>query len=96
MHCAAAARHDSVDKSLGVVPHVRSAIRTANGKTVYELAFPRLLVSPFRLQPDSAMRFNVIVNVNDGKERVGWLELTPGIGQQPKRPGLFTDLVLLK
>ena len=96
MHNAATARHDSVDKPLGIAPSVRCAIRTEGGKTVYELAFPRLLVSPFRLRPDSAMRFNIIVNVNDGKERVGWLELTPGIGQQPKRPGLFTDLVLLK
>ncbi|MDR1280117.1 MAG: hypothetical protein LBK99_04775, partial [Opitutaceae bacterium] len=95
MHAAAAARYDSVDKALGPVPHVRRAIRCADGKTTWELAFPRLLVSPFRLQANNAMRFSLLVNCNDGQQRVGWLELTPGIAQSPKRPGLFIDLVLL-
>ena len=95
MHRAAAALYDSVDKQLGVVPAVKSAIRVENGRTVYELAFPRLLVSPFRLQAGSAMRFSVLVNVNNGKGRAGWLELTPGIGQTPKLPGNFIDLILL-
>ena len=92
---AAAALYDSVDKQLGVVPAVKSAVRVENGRTVYELAFPRLLVSPFRLQAGSAMRFSVLVNVNNGKGRAGWLELTPGIGQTPKLPGNFIDLILL-
>lgn len=92
---AAAALYDSVDKQLGVVPSVKSAIRVENGRTVYELAFPRLLVSPFRLQAGSAMRFSLLVNVNNGRGRAGWLELTPGIGQTPKQPGNFIDLVLL-
>lgn len=95
MHRAAAALYDSVDKQLGVVPAVKSAVRVENGRTVYELAFPRLLVSPFRLQAGSAMRFSVLVNVNNGKGRAGWLELTPGIGQTPKLPGNFIDLILL-
>ena len=96
MRHAASASYDSVDKPLGVVPGVGCAIKTSASGTVYELAFPRLLVSPFRLQPDSTMRFNVILNVNNAGKRVGWLELTPGIGQQSKRPGLFFDLVLMK
>ena len=95
MHRAAAALYDSVDKQLGVVPSVKAAIRVENGRTVYELAFPRLLVSPFRLQAGSAMRFSLLVNVNNGRGRAGWLELTPGIGQTPKQPGNFIDLVLL-
>ena len=95
MHRAAAALYDSVDKQLGVVPSVKAAVRVENGQTVYELAFPRLLVSPFRLQAGAAMRFSLLVNVNNGSGRAGWLELTPGIGQTPKQPGNFIDLVLL-
>ena len=41
------------------------------------------------------MRFNVIVNMNNGRERIGWLQLTPGIGEA-KKPGLFMDLLLMK
>ena len=96
MHHAAAAVYDSVDKQLGIAPSVKCAVKTTGAGTVYELAFPRLLVSPFRLQPNSAMRFNVILNVNNGTGRAGWLELTPGIGQTPKTPGLFMDIVLIK
>lgn len=96
MHCASAATYDSLDKPIGSVPGVKRAIKTTKNGTVYELAFPRILVSPFRLEPDSSMRFNLILNINNGKKRVGWLELTPGIGQTPKKPGLFMDIVLTK
>ena len=96
MHNAAAATYDSLDKPVGFVPGVKRAIRTTSEGTVYELAFPRLLVSPFRLEPDSSMRFNLILNINNGKDRVGWIELAPGIGQSPKRPGPFMDIVLTK
>lgn len=62
---------------------------------VYELALPPVSISPFKLLPGSATRFNFIVNMNDGEKRIGWIELTPGIGQQPKRPDQFMDMVLL-
>ena len=59
------------------------------------MAFPRKAVSPFALRPYSTMRAGLIININNGKERVGWIELTPGIGQNPKRPDQWMDLVLL-
>ncbi len=97
MHRSAAATYDSVNKPAGIVESVKSAVRTdENGNTVYELAFPKLLVSPFRLEAGSSMRFNLLLNINNGKQRVGWLELTPGIGSAPKKPGAFMGLVLIK
>ena len=96
MHNSAAATYDSLDKPVGFVPGVKRSIKTTSTGTVYELAFPRLLVSPFRLEPDSSMRFNIILNINNGKDRIGWLELAPGIGQMPKKPGSFMDIVLTK
>ena len=41
------------------------------------------------------MRVNILVNIGNRKGRAGYLQLTPGIGEAPKRPGLFMDLVLL-
>lgn len=93
---ASAATYDSLDKSKGVVEEVKRAIRVLPGKTIYELAFPRQSVSPFRLQEGEAMRINVLVNIGNQKGRAGFLQLTPGIGEAPKMPGEFIDLVLQK
>ena len=55
---------------------------------------PRRAVSPFRLLPNAAMRLSTLVNICNGRERAGFLELTPGIGHR-KMPGQWMDLVLL-
>lgn len=93
---ASASSYDSLPKPLGVVSEVKFAVRHSGDKTVYEMAFPPFAISPFKLAAGSACRFNLIVNLNDGKQRAGWLEIAPGIGQIPKRPGLFPDLILVK
>ena len=92
---ASAATYDSLGKEIGVISEVQRAIRRYPDCTVYEFAFPRQSVSPFRLQPGEAMRMNILVNLGNRKGRAGYLQLTPGIGESPKRPGLFMDLVLL-
>ncbi len=94
---ASAAMYDSLPKNSGlVVPQeVQLAVRTYDDRIVYEIAFARRAVSPFRLLPYSTMRTSLVVNVNDGKQRIGWLELTPGLAQSPKRPDQWMDLVLL-
>ncbi len=92
---ASAATYDSLGKEIGVINEVRRAIRIRPDRTVYEFAFPRQSVSPFRLQAGEAMRMNVLVNIGNKKGRAGYLQLTPGIGDMPKRPGLFMDLVLM-
>ena len=94
---ASSALHDSLPKNSGIVDplEVPFAVRKYSDRIVYEAAFSRRAVSPFKLIPYSTMRASLIVNLNNGKERVGFLELTPGIGQQPKRPDQWMDLVLL-
>ncbi len=93
---ASVATYDSLDKTKGVVDDVACAIRVLPGKTVYELAFPRQSVSPFRLKAGEAMRADVLLNIGNAKGRAGYLQLTPGIGEAPKLPGEFVDLVLQK
>ena len=88
--------YDSLNKSIGELKgEVQAAIRTEPGRTIYEIRFVPRSVSPFVLKAGSSMRFNVIVNMNNGRERIGWLQLTPGIGEA-KKPGLFMDLLLMK
>lgn len=93
---ASSAMYDSLNKEQGLLPadEVPVAIRKYADRTVYEIAFPRRAVSPFKLMPHSAMRLGTLVNLNNGKERTGYLELTPGIGYR-KMPGQWMDLVLL-
>ena len=95
-HHASSATYDSLQKYLGKVgqDEVKTSIKAANGRTVYELAFARRAISPFRLIKGQSMCWNVIVNLNNGEGRMGWLELTPGIGQKPKRPDQFMPVVL--
>lgn len=88
--------YDSLNKSIGELKgEVEAAIRTESGRTIYEIRFVPRSVSPFVLKAGSSMRFNVIVNMNNGRGRIGWLQLTPEIGET-KRPGLFMDLLLMK
>ena len=88
------ALHDSLSKKLGVVDDVRSAIRVGPGSVTYELAFLPFAVSPFRLKAGESMRISVIANLNDGKKRIGYLQLTPGLGSAKKEPAQFIDIFL--
>ncbi len=95
-HCASLSLYDSLQKSVGELKgnEVRCAILHRPGKMIYEIQFVPRAVSPFKLEDGASMRFNLIVNLNNGKERIGWLELLPGIGQY-KAPGDYLDLLLL-
>lgn len=94
---ASSAVYDSLGKNSGLVDplEVPFAVRKYADRVVYEAAFSRKAVSPFKLRPYSTMRAGLIVNINNGSQRMGWLELTPGIGQAPKRPDQWMDMVLM-
>ncbi|MBQ8753550.1 MAG: hypothetical protein IJZ19_00805 [Lentisphaeria bacterium] len=95
-HQASNASYDSLPKSLGLTDDVAVAIKNQGDRTIYEMAFSPVSISPFKLFQGSACRFNLILNMNNGKQRIGWLEISPGIGKMPKRPGIFPDLILEK
>ena len=93
---ASAASYDSLAKEPGILNYseVPVAVRKYADRTVYEAAFSRRAVSPFRLEKNACMRVGTLININNGKERVGYLELTPGVGYA-KHPAEWMDLVLL-
>ncbi|XHR27177.1 MAG: sugar-binding protein [Chthoniobacteraceae bacterium] len=95
--CASSSVYDSLQKSLGVLNgnEVKLAVKPLPGKTVYEMAFSRAAISPLRLAAGNSMRWDILANLNNGKSRMGWLELTPGIGAS-KYPAAFMDLFLVK
>ena len=85
---------DSFAKEIGEIDDVKLAIRHQPGKTIYEMAFSPVAVSPFRLIAGSSCRLNVLVNLSDGARRIGWLQLSRGMGDNPFRPAEFLDVAL--
>ena len=86
--------HDSLSKKLGPVDDVQCAIAVKPDHVTYELAFHPFAVSPFRLIAGNSMRISLIANLNDGKDRIGYLQLTPGLGSAKKNPSEFIDIFL--
>jgi hypothetical protein len=94
-YVASSVFYDGFNKPIGVIREgeVNSKIVKGNGKVVYEIAFSKQSISPFKIEQGNSMKWDLIVNLNNGEGRMGWLEITPGIGQI-KAPGLFFDIVL--
>ena len=72
------------------------ATRRKGNITYYELSMPwsELIMDGVKLKADDAVRFNMIVNDNDGIERWGWLEYSAGIGTE-KDGSIFGYLNLI-
>lgn len=58
------------------------------GAVVYEAALPLKAFGMTQEMLKEGIRFNLIVNDNDGEGREGWIQIAPGIGQG-KDPGQF-------
>ena len=93
-HAVSSAAYDSFSKSIGPDEEMQRAVKVLPDRVVYELAFPILGVSPFKLIPGASMRMNVLVNIANENGRAGYLQLTPGIGEA-KQPGQFMNITLL-
>ena len=91
---ASSSVYDSLPKPPGKISDVKFAVRREDGKTFFEAAFPRQTVSPLKLAPGSLMRTSLIINLMEHGKRIGYLELTPGIGGA-KSPGQWMDAVLI-
>lgn len=61
-------------------------------RTRYEAAFPLESLGLTRELLESGIRFNLLVNDNDGEGRDGWMHIVPGIGGE-KRPDQYPVLV---
>ncbi len=62
------------------------------GGVVYEAELPFEAFGLSDATLDNGLKFNMIVNDNDGRGRKGWVEIAPGIGQG-KIPDLFPMLI---
>lgn len=91
---ASLAVYDSLGKSLGLIQEVAAAVVRRGRSTTYELAFPKAAVSPFQLREGATMRLDVLANIGSDAGRAGYLQLASGLGDSPKRPGLWRDIVL--
>ena len=94
---ASSSLYDSLHKNQGIVPaeEAEFAIKRHADRVVYEIALKRRAVSPLKLVSGSEFRLSSLVNLNlNGKERTGYLELSPGIGHE-KNPYLWLPAVLL-
>ncbi len=68
-------------------------IQRVGETTIYEIEFsPESLGMP-AFSTDQEFGFSFLVNVTDGSQRLGWVELTPGIGAS-KAPEHFARLLL--
>lgn len=64
-----------------------------NPVTIYEIAIPKELIQPAKLEAGYQMGFNWLVNDNDGAGRA-YVEWTLGVGNQ-KNPSYFDTLLLV-
>jgi hypothetical protein len=80
-----------------VEPNVKAAVKiTATGYAV-EVAFPRLLIAPLDLKPNTFFRLGLMVNDNDGKGRKGGMSNLPTKGMTPyANPVHWPGVLLVK
>jgi hypothetical protein len=92
-HRASHSIFDSLNKDLGLLKgEVPMKIIPGKDATIYEIHLPPRSISPFQLKKGAAMTLSMIVNISTGK-RIGYLRLTPGIGEG-KKPSVFLDFIL--
>jgi hypothetical protein len=65
-----------------------ATVRRTDTTTIYDLAIPRALLGLSDAVLDAGIRFNMIVNDNDGSLRKGFARIAPGIGET-KNPASF-------
>jgi hypothetical protein len=73
-------RRTAVKGPIGYVEGAKAATRRSGARTFYEVAIPWAVLPPLQPGVGKDIRFNFILNENDGMARMGWLECRPGVG----------------
>ncbi len=71
----------------------QALVERRGNTTTYEIHLPAQVLTLEQFSVDQILGFSLLVNVADESGRLGWLELTPGIGED-KRPDDFASLYL--
>jgi len=89
-------RYSNEEGATGITEKGQVAITRVGTTTTYEVCMPwsELIIDNTVLAGGSAVRFNMIVNDNDGNGRWGWIEYGEGIGLE-KDGSLFGRIRLL-
>lgn len=83
------------DRQNRKLEQIQAAVIHDMGRTRYELLIPWSVIGPSgsgNAELDK-IGLDVLVGYADGKERLGWLDWTPGIGEE-KAPELYPTLIL--
>ncbi len=75
-----------------VAAGIRLRTERKGTRTVYEMDAPLSLFGLTRNILRRGIRFNLLINENDGEGRDGWLQIAPGIGEN-KNPGRYPFIV---
>ena len=75
------------------VKYARAEIEKTPGVLLYKVHLDWSELYPLSFDPNKPLRFSLLVNDNDGKGRLGWLEWSGGIGAA-KDPTQFGKLLL--
>jgi len=75
----------------GQAPGAKLAVKGWEKGLIYEFVIPLKELYPLQVTPGATVRFNFIVNDDDGGGRAKWIGITPGIGER-KAPYLFKRL----
>lgn len=89
-------RYSNEEGATGITEKGTTNITRTGTTTIYEVCMPwsELIIDDTVLSGGSAVRFNMIVNDNDGNGRWGWIEYGEGIGLE-KDGSLFGRMRLL-
>jgi len=84
--------HKWYDKHDRDLSKITAAVKRVSRHTRYELAVPLAFLS-IENTPPARIGLNILVGLSDGNNRLGWLDWTPGIGEE-KAPYLYPTLEL--
>jgi hypothetical protein len=78
----------------GATDDYSAAVVRDGSHTIYEIHIPPSALPGVNLAVNQRICYSFLVNEDDGSGRIGWIELTPGIGSE-KAPAYFVEFIIL-